>query len=137
MDLGSAARVGYRLCSDFTRWYSVAPGKLRSCENPPKVESNMADDAQIFNIRSYIDLTFGVCVYRLRGVSDSVCCMTCRGQVGYEAATVVQTMTSLVKGPPSRHRIKVQPSGCFHFSLTYFQFCNFVYISGMDTAPDF
>jgi len=45
-----------RLRLNFTRWYSVAPGKLRNCENPLTVESKMADDAQIFNIRTPISL---------------------------------------------------------------------------------
>jgi len=45
-----------RLHSKFTRWYSVAQEKLRNCENPLRVESKMADDAQICNIRTPISL---------------------------------------------------------------------------------
>jgi len=45
-----------RLRSNFTRWYSVALGKLRNCENPLSVESKMADDAKIFTIRTTISL---------------------------------------------------------------------------------
>jgi len=40
-----------RLRSDFVRWYSVATWKLQNCENPLRVESKMADDAQIFNMQ--------------------------------------------------------------------------------------
>jgi len=43
-----------RLRSDFTRWYFVAPGKMRNCQKTLGVESNMADDAQIFNTRNPI-----------------------------------------------------------------------------------
>jgi len=35
------------LHSNFTKRYSVAPGKLWNCENPLKVESKMADNANI------------------------------------------------------------------------------------------
>jgi len=41
-----------RLRSNFTRWYSVAPGKLRNCKNLLRIESKMADDDQTFNIRT-------------------------------------------------------------------------------------
>jgi len=34
----------------------VAPGKLQNCQNPLWVESKMADDAQMFNIRTPISL---------------------------------------------------------------------------------
>jgi len=37
-----------RLHSNCTTWHSVAPEKLRNCENPLRVEFKMADDAQIF-----------------------------------------------------------------------------------------
>jgi len=39
-----------RLRSNFTKWYSAAPEKLQNREKPLRVESKMADDAQIFNI---------------------------------------------------------------------------------------
>jgi len=45
-----------RLHSNFTRWYSVVPGKLRNCEKPLRVKFKMADDAPIFNIRTPISL---------------------------------------------------------------------------------
>jgi len=45
-----------RLRSNFTRWYSVALGKLWNCEHLLRVESKMADDFQIFNIRTPISL---------------------------------------------------------------------------------
>jgi len=38
----------------FHKWYYVAT--LRNCQNPFWVESNMADDAQIFNIQTPISL---------------------------------------------------------------------------------
>jgi len=34
-----------RLRSNITRWYSVAPNKLRNSENPLRVKCKMADDA--------------------------------------------------------------------------------------------
>jgi len=46
-----------RLSSYFTKWYSVALGKLRNCENPLRVESKMADDVQIFNIRTPVNIS--------------------------------------------------------------------------------
>jgi len=36
-----------RLRSNFTKWYCLAPGQLRNCENLLWVEFKMADDAQI------------------------------------------------------------------------------------------
>jgi len=40
-----------RLRSNFIKWYSVAPGKMRNCQNPRRIESKMADDTHIFNTR--------------------------------------------------------------------------------------
>jgi len=45
-----------RLRSNFTRWYSVAPWKLRNCQNPLKFEFQMMNDAQIVNIQTPISL---------------------------------------------------------------------------------
>jgi len=62
-----------RLHSNFTRWYSVASGKLLSCKNSLRFESVMADDAQIFNIQIPISLE------RLKlETSNLVCASTTR-----------------------------------------------------------
>jgi len=45
-----------RLCSNFARWYFMAAGKLRNCENPLRVEYKMVAAAEIFNIRTPISL---------------------------------------------------------------------------------
>jgi len=63
-----------RLRSSFTRWYSVAPGKLRKCQNPLRIEFKMADDAQILNILTPISLE------RLKlETSNLVCASTTKG----------------------------------------------------------
>jgi len=46
----------HRLRLNFTRWYPVDPEKLRNCQNPLRVESKMANDAQIFNVWTPISL---------------------------------------------------------------------------------
>jgi len=54
-------------------WYSLAPRKRWNCENPLTVESKVADDAQIFNIRTLISLE------RLKlETSNLVCALTTR-----------------------------------------------------------
>jgi len=55
----------------------VVPGKLSNCENPLRLESKMADDAQIFHIRTPIFLE----QLKLE-TSNLVCALTTRSNLG-------------------------------------------------------
>jgi len=91
-----------RLRSDFTRWYSVSPWKLRNCENPLRVESKMADDTHILNIRTPIALK------QLKPeTSNLVCALTTRstfdgvqklGQRGCDLDFNLQTPVNISNG---------------------------------------